>query len=64
MTVERTVDDILRELEDSMHFHLDQPLTGDFVSLTRAWREILTGASDSEKSPDLFILPIQRGNRS
>jgi hypothetical protein len=28
-----------------MHLHLDHPATGDWMSLTRAWREILEAAS-------------------
>lgn len=37
-----SVDRLLFRLEEEMHCHLDQPLRGDFMSLTRGWRDILT----------------------
>jgi hypothetical protein len=36
-----TIDQTMCRLEEAMHSLLDQPVTGDFMSLTRAWREIL-----------------------
>ena len=36
-----TIDQTMYRLEEAMHAMLDQPVKGDFMSLTRAWREIL-----------------------
>lgn len=40
-----TIDQVLYRLEEEMHCHLDSPVVGDFMSLTRGWREILTDFS-------------------
>lgn len=41
MSNQITVDDVLGLLETEMHSHLESPVKGDLMSLTRAWREIL-----------------------
>ena len=38
---EMTIDQTLLQLEDAMYARLDQPVTGDFLSLTAEWRWIL-----------------------
>lgn len=40
-TTHDPTDQILYRLDEAMHRHLDSPVTGDFMSLTREWREII-----------------------
>jgi hypothetical protein len=44
---EPSIDSVLSQLEDEMHYHCDQPLKVDAMSLTRGWREILTQYRDA-----------------
>lgn len=43
-TTDVNVDKLLNEIEDNMHMYLDQPATGDFMSLMRANRESIERA--------------------
>lgn len=40
-----TIDSVLSQLEDALHFCCDAPLSCDAMSLTRIWRSILTDYS-------------------
>jgi hypothetical protein len=57
-----TIDGVLFQLEDAMHFCCDAPLSCDAMSLTRIWRSILTHYSEALRgvSPE----PSEEPNRN